>query len=556
MSTKYINSGPSLACPTIETMPKRGWHEWQSELLGRLRQWFRAEFRLYDGVSGEPLDQGAPEPSDDQWLRGQLCRACAMRGRAELIEEEPPLASLAIPLELGTARIVAVGTFVTDNVSHGDALARAAAQLGVDTDDASRWLASQAAWRPEILLSVGQLACERLAADQRLKNLEREIHSVSQHLSTSYEEISLLYRLTQNLKLSRDDDELGAMALEWLSEVIPAECLAIQLTRPRINDPIERDASRGPRLFSFGACPLASDDVARLIEYVEAKPDGRPVVVNRHQTCDESWPWPQLREFVAVPMVEGKKCFGWLLAINHAQGGEFGTVEASLLHSVAAILGIHSGNAELYQEQREFFASVVQALTSAIDAKDPYTCGHSDRVARVAVRLAQQLGCDRRQTETVYLAGLLHDVGKIGIDDEVLRKPGKLTESEYEHIKTHTEIGYRILVDIKQLDEVLPVVLHHHEQWDGRGYPHGLAGENIPFLARVVAVADAFDAMGSDRPYRQGMSDEKLDAILHDGAGKQWDASVVEAFFDARDEIREIAKAQNKSVTLDVRELI
>ena len=154
---------------------------------------------------------------------------------------------------------------------------------------------------------------------------------------------------------------------------------------------------------------------------------------------------------------------------------------------------------------------MVRALTSAIDAKDPYTCGHSDRVARVAVRLAEELGCDRKLIDTIYLSGLLHDVGKIGIDDNVLRKPGKLTDGEYEHIKTPRRDRLPHPGDIKQLDEVLPVVLHHHEQWDGRGYPQGLAGKEIPLLARIVAVADSFDAMASDRPYRQGMPDEKLD---------------------------------------------
>ena len=106
------------------------------------------------------------------------------------------------------------------------------------------------------------------------------------------------------------------------------------------------------------------------------------------------------------------------------------------------------------------------------------------------------MGCPPKQIDTLYLSGLLHDVGKIGIDDNVLRKPGKLTEAEYEHIKTHAEIGYKILSDIKQLDEVLPVVLHHHEQWDGKGYPRGLTAEEIPLLARIVAVADSFDAIG------------------------------------------------------------
>ena len=134
-------------------------------------------------------------------------------------------------------------------------------------------------------------------------------------------------------------------------------------------------------------------------------------------------------------------------------------------------------------------------------------------------------------------------MGKIGIDDNVLRKPGKLTEAEYRAHQDARRDRLQILSDIKQLDEVLPVVLHHHEQWDGKGYPHGLAGEEIPLLARIVAVADSFDAMGSDRPYRKGMHDEKLDAHLREGAGQQWDAEVVDAFFRARDDIRDDRQA-------------
>src|SRR4029079_712881 len=163
---------------------------------------------------------------------------------------------------------------------------------------------------------------------------------------------------------------------------------------------------------------------------------------------------------------EGNRVLGWLAVLNHSSGGEFGTVEASLVNSIAAILGIHASNRDLYRQQSEFLASVVRALTSAIDAKDPYTCGHSDRVARIAVRLAKELGCDAEMLHTLYMAGLLHDIGKIGIDDAVLRKPGKMNDEEIEHIKLHPELGYLILADIKQLADVLPAVLHHHEQWD------------------------------------------------------------------------------------------
>ncbi|HEX4412899.1 MAG TPA: HD-GYP domain-containing protein, partial [Lacipirellulaceae bacterium] len=249
----------------------------------------------------------------------------------------------------------------------------------------------------------------------------------------------------------------------------------------------------------------------------------------------------------------------WLLALNHTGAGditnsegEFGTVEACLMASVATILGIHCGNIALYHEQSEFFSSVVRALTSAIDAKDPYTCGHSDRVARLSVALARQLGCDLDDLNTIYLSGLLHDIGKIGIDDNVLRKPGALTPAEFEHIKTHPELGCRILDGVKQLDKVMPVVRHHHEAWNGAGYPAGLKAEETPFLARIVAVADSIDAMSSDRPYRKGMSDEKLDAILRDGAGKQWDAKIVEAAFQVRDELRRIGKDERHPLSLDV----
>ncbi len=449
--------------------------------------------------------------------------------------------------------LVAVGTFVTTHRTTATQLQRASTLLGLEPADASRWISEQTCWVPDVLLRMGQLAAERLVAETRLQSLESEIRDLSVHLSTTYEEISLLYRLTQNLKLSANDEELARLALDWLSEVVPVESLAVQFLASAPEAQLE--GRREAKLIAHGPCPITSDEMSAIVEYFEVAPHQRPLVVNRVMTDQPAWPWPEVRELVLVPLCEGDRLFGWLAAFNHNLGGEFGTVEASLLSSVGAILGIHSGNTELYQSQRELFAGMVRALTSAIDAKDPYTCGHSDRVARVAVRIAQELGCDARQVDTVYLSGLLHDVGKIGIDDEVLRKPGKLTEAEYEHIKSHAEIGFKILNDIKQLDEVLPVVLHHHEQWDGRGYPQGLAGESIPLLARIVAVADSFDAMGSDRPYRQGMSDEKLDAILRDGSGKQWDAQVVEAFFRARDAIREIARSKVKSVSFDVRDL-
>ncbi|NUQ63669.1 MAG: HD domain-containing protein [Pirellulales bacterium] len=376
---------------------------------------------------------------------------------------------------------------------------------------------------------------------QRIRQLEAEAESLSVNLAATYEEISLLHRIAQNLKISKSDEELGRVALEWMQEVLPAQALAIQLVPVDEEESLLTKKTRTNHvLLSLGPCPVDSEEFTRLMAHLGLTAASRPRVVNCGATDDPGWPFPAIRQMIAVPMAEGQNLFGWLAAFNHSQDREFGTVEASLMNSVGAILGIHSGNLELYRQQSELLAGVVRALTSAIDAKDPYTCGHSDRVARVAVRIAEELGFEGDAINTIYLSGLLHDIGKIGISDAVLRKPGKLTDPEYEHIKTHVEIGHRILVDLKKLDDVLPVVLYHHESWNGQGYPRQLPAEEIPLAARIVAVADSFDAMGSDRPYRKRMSDERIDEILQSGAGKQWDPQVVDAFFRARDDIRRI----------------
>jgi hypothetical protein len=525
---------------------------WHADVQTRLSNWFAVAFELVDGNTGETLTGNARHVTDDALVRAELCRAVAAGGKAEFIEEIEPLVVLAIPVAGDNQqRVVAVATFNTCGSVGENQVRRVARLLNIAPEAAQRWIAAQHTWQPNVLLNMGQLATERLASECRLRTLDRDVRDLTLNLSTTYEEISLIYRLTQNLKLGSQNEELATMAIEWLSEVLPADCLAVQL----LPSPNRGDDRQGePRLLTYGDCPISSDDLTEILAAFELTPSKRPLIVNDVDALQMSWQWAGVRQLIAVPLCEGSNCFGWLLAINHSAGGEFGTVEASLLSSIGAILGIHGGNAELYQQQHELFKGVVRALTSAIDAKDPYTCGHSERVARISVRLAEELQCGRAEIDTIYLSGLLHDVGKIGIDDQVLRKPGKLTDGEYEHIKTHATIGHRILSDIKQLDHVLPVVLHHHEQWDGKGYPSGLAGEEIPLLARIVAVADSFDAMGSDRPYRAGMPDEKLDSIFRQGAGAQWDAQIVDAFFRARDDMRAIADRGGKNITPDARE--
>jgi HD-GYP domain-containing protein (c-di-GMP phosphodiesterase class II) len=207
----------------------------------------------------------------------------------------------------------------------------------------------------------------------------------------------------------------------------------------------------------------------------------------------------------------------------------------------AAVVGPSSAP-DLSWEDRDPFqpvwlGSVVRSLMAAMDVKDAYTKRHCERVARISWVLAAQTGCNRSTLKTVYLSGLLHDIGKIGLDDSVLRTARPLTEPEWQQVKQHPEWGCQILSAVEALADALPVIRHHHERWDGQGYPDGLKGVEIPPLARICAVADAVDAMASDRSYRPGRREAEVTDLIRQGSGHQWDPDVVTAYLQSRDEL-------------------
>lgn len=187
------------------------------------------------------------------------------------------------------------------------------------------------------------------------------------------------------------------------------------------------------------------------------------------------------------------------------------------------------------QANRDLFIGSLRAFAAAIDAKDPYTRGHSERVATFSRAIASRLGFSEELIEKVWIGALLHDVGKIGVDDRILKKVGVLTPDEYEQMKLHTVIGAEILSPIEQLKDVLPAVRWHHESWNGRGYPDGLRGDQIPLFARIVAVADTFDAVTTNRPYQQAYDLQFAVDTITKLAGNRFDAKVVTAFLRAYD---------------------
>ncbi|HVT29960.1 MAG TPA: HD domain-containing phosphohydrolase, partial [Lacipirellulaceae bacterium] len=418
-----------------------------SQVLRSLERAFGQSFAVIDCGTSQTLRNATKGLPVDFYTRLSSCEQIAQRCLPDVLDEVSPLLLMAVPLPSINpgSSMVAVATFVTERVENETQIAAAAAEFGVDVKSAFAWAQAQTPWPPKAIQEVSSAIVEKTLLQQSTAQMKRQLADISSHLLMTFEEITLLHRLTEHLSISQSVTDICELSVNWLGDVIPAKSVAIWFRSfEYLQSQHAEGAANEPVLIAHGNCPLVHTDFQKFIERLGPRGATEPLVLNRGATSSPTWYYPDVHEIISVPIREGNRLFGWLLAINHTgtsditnSEAEFGTVEACLMASVATILGIHCGNIALYHEQSQFFSSVVRALTSAIDAKDPYTCGHSDRVARLAVCLARKVGCDVDDLNTIYLSGLLHDIGKIGIDDNVLRKPGALTPAELEHIKTH-----------------------------------------------------------------------------------------------------------------------
>lgn len=236
-----------------------------------------------------------------------------------------------------------------------------------------------------------------------------------------------------------------------------------------------------------------------------------------------------INSLVSVPFLSRDKVTGVLL-LGSQIPGRFQDEETFTVEKISAQMAVALENARLYEDMRSLFFNTVASLANAIDAKSPWTKGHSQRVMQTAGNLAMSLKLSDDVVERVRIGGLLHDIGKIGIIEALLEKPAALSEDEFPPMRLHPEIGVAILKPIEQLRDVLPGILHHHEWFDGTGYPKKLKGEEIPIEARIISVADAFDAMVADRPYKKGLSVAEAVVELRRCAGSQFDPRIVDAF--------------------------
>lgn len=240
-----------------------------------------------------------------------------------------------------------------------------------------------------------------------------------------------------------------------------------------------------------------------------------------------------LRDALCVPLQIHDKVIGVLNISNKNGPGVFTEHDLNMLSALGNQAAISIQNTRLFEDLQELFLSTISSLAKAVDANDRYTAGHSHRVTLYALEVARELGLDDDSIDLLRVAALMHDIGKLGVGEQILRKPGPLTADERTEMQQHPLYGASIVAPIRQLQTIVPGVRHHHERYDGRGYPDGLTGSDIPLQARVLMVADAYDAMTSDRPYRAAMPDEQAIDELRRGAGTQWAPEIVEAFIAA-----------------------
>ncbi|MGD8995955.1 MAG: HD-GYP domain-containing protein [Syntrophobacterales bacterium] len=239
---------------------------------------------------------------------------------------------------------------------------------------------------------------------------------------------------------------------------------------------------------------------------------------------------PTPYRFLAVKMQHNGNFYGWMGLVSFNLKEIFRRSELRLLDSMAEQIAVVITNSDLYRDLERFVINMVKSLVFAIEAKDDYTRGHSERVCRYSLLMAEKLGLDEERKKILQWSSILHDSGKIGIPESILNKPWRLKDEEYQIIKNHPMKGHTILEPLEQLASSLPGMLHHHERYDGKGYPHGLKGKKIPLEARIIAVADTFDAITSSRAYRPAKTPEEALKEIEKVAGTQLDPDLVEVF--------------------------
>lgn len=367
--------------------------------------------------------------------------------------------------------------------------------------------------------------------------LYKESIDKSVELSHRIETIRVMHEIDRSVLSTLDAGEILETTARLVSKVIPCDRATI-VTVDREKGGFVYQAGFGIAMPKGVFVPFSDTSGTRVVDTGMAQftadiNDEKPLLPLEKRFAEQGFV-----SHIRVPIaVKGEVAA--LLTVGSKRQGIFKREDIATLENLASQIGVALENSRLVTGLQELFLSTVEALSKAIDAKSPWTMGHSARVTNYAVAIAHELGMDKKTLEDLRIASLLHDIGKIGTYDEILNKPGKLTDEEYKIMKEHPAKGAEMLAPIRQLRHIAPWVKYHHERFDGKGYPDGLKAEGIPLQARVLAVADTFDSMTAKRPYRETPGWDRAVGELKKFSGLQFDPNVVEAFLKVEKGFRE-----------------
>ncbi|MBN1898110.1 MAG: GAF domain-containing protein [Spirochaetes bacterium] len=368
------------------------------------------------------------------------------------------------------------------------------------------------------------------------KNLENFLVNYyrSQMVQTKLMEFSKLIDISAILNSTLNINILLSRIISQARKVMDSQGCSLMLVDPETNELVFKTIKgKKSQLIKEFRIPYGKGIAGWIVKHKKA------VIVNdvkqdkRFYSESDTKSGFKTRNILGVPLIAKGDVIGVIEAVNKHRGRSFTDSDRDFFITLANQIAIAVQNAQYYTELRSQFLSVVRSLTAAIDAKDPTTRGHSERVTKYSVLLAKALKLPSQEVERIQLSALLHDIGKIGVDEDILRKPARLTDAEFKEIQRHPVIGEEIMKPIIAMKIILPGIRNHHERWDGKGYPDGLAGEKIPFFGRLIALADAFDAITSDRPYRKKRKIKiALDEIKR-CSGSQFDPELARVFIKA-----------------------
>ena len=370
--------------------------------------------------------------------------------------------------------------------------------------------AQDAATLTSHLETAGQLV-------QRVDQLLEENSGFANEVLQNYEQLNLIFDLTQEVARVTEVHTIEMLLVQRVATMLGSAAVCVFTSAGERRAFGDADTTRVP-----GA------DLPGTTEAVDAVRASRRV-----QVCHLGD-----RQAIVAPLVRLDDAVDVVLAVRPADAPAFNAGDMMLTESLLTFGGQIISNTELHERLRRMSLEVTRAMVAAIDKKDHYTSGHSERCGFLTRLIAAEMGVSPAEQEIMEWAGLLHDVGKIGIPEEILCKPGRLTGEEFETIKNHPRMGYEILKPIASLGVILDGVLSHHEYPDGSGYPDGLRGDAIPLVARIIHVADTFDALTSTRAYRQAFSLEKAFQIIREDEGSRIDRAAARAFFTAFERYR------------------